>query len=193
MYKKHSIIVAHSSHSKRKRISTILAKRGYKIYNVSDGGSAIRLTRKITPTLVIIDSRINGMNAFDVGEIIEGNRLASVIFITCSLTGQVQETLKKMNLYAYINSPISREQLLQVVEFAIINATKINTLKMKIDSLEEKIESHKVVSKAKGLLMNKYDLTEDEAYDVIRTRSMNDGKPMKSIANNIIQKNSTDT
>ncbi|NLK72571.1 MAG: response regulator, partial [Clostridiales bacterium] len=78
------IVVADSSESSREKICSLLQRRGYKIYQASDGAGAIRMARSVKPQIVLLDTKLWGMRAFEVADIIEGDGLSTVIFITNS-------------------------------------------------------------------------------------------------------------
>lgn len=102
----YSILIADSSESSRKYICNLLIKRGYKIYQATDGGGAIRISRSINPDLVILDIDLWGCNEYEVARIIEEDSLSSVVFTTNNMNKVNSDLLKKMNIYAYIMKPI---------------------------------------------------------------------------------------
>ena len=183
----YSILVADSSETSRKNIYNLLMKRGYKLYQATDGAGAIRLARSINPDLVILDIDLWGCNGYEVARIIEEDRLSTVLFITNNINKVNNDLLMKMNLYAYIMKPINQEQLYQMIDFAIFNSSKIRSLSKKIEKLESSLEGRKKVDKAKGILMDKLKVTENEAYMILRRRSMDKCKSIEEVAEDIIK------
>lgn len=183
----YSIVVADSSETSRKMISNLLVKKGYRIYQATDGAGAIRISRKIFPSLVIIDENIWGMKAHDAACIIEEDGLSTVIFVTNSPNTAFYEKLRKMNIFAYINRPINADQLYQVVEFTLMNSGKINSLEKKVKKLEDTIADRKKIDRAKGLLMEKKGITENEAYKLLRKKSMDECVSLGKIAEKILR------
>lgn len=181
------IVVADSSESSREKICSLLQRRGYKIYQASDGAGAIRMARSVKPHIVLLDMKIWGMRAFEVADIIEGDGLSTVIFITNSTSPELQEKLKKMKVYAYILKPVNPDQLYQIVEFAIVNSDRISMLSQKVEKLEHTLEGRKKVDRAKGMIMDKLGMTEDEAYKYIRKKSMDQCVSMDVMAEKIIE------
>ncbi|QXM06437.1 ANTAR domain-containing response regulator [Crassaminicella indica] len=182
------IVVADSSEGSRKLICKLLNKKGYKTYQATDGAGAIRISRSIFPELVIMDTNLWGINAYEAARIIEEDKLSTVIFATSNPTSAFYEKLKNMNIFAYVVKPIYPEQLYQMVEFSIMNASKIHLLSKKIEKLENTLESRKKIDRAKGLLMKALKITEDEAYKLLRKKSMDDCVSMNVIAEKIIKK-----
>ena len=181
-----SILVADSGETSRKKLCDLLGKKGYKIFQATDGAGAIRVSRSIFPDLVIMDSNLWGIHAHEAARIIEEDRLSTVIFVTNNLNKAFFENLKNMKIFAYIMKPVQPEQLYQMVEFSIINSSKINSLTQKVNKLEHSLESRKKIDKAKGILVEKLEISENEAYGILRKRSMDECLPMDKMAEKII-------
>ncbi len=185
--KDYRIVVADSSESSREKICNLLNRKGYKTFQATDGGGALRISRSIKPDIVILDTNLWGMNAYEVAGIIEGDGLSTVIFVTNRPNSDLYDYLKKMTLYAYIIKPFNPEQVYQMVEFAIMNSNRINALSKKIEKLESTLESRKKIDKAKGLVMEKNGMSENEAYNYIRKKSMDLSISMDRMAEKIIK------
>lgn len=186
---KRYIVVADSSETSRNKICMLLNRKGYMTYEATDGAGAIRISRSIFPDIVIVDLNLWGINAYEVADIIEGNKLSSVLFITGNPNRDFYEKLKGRNVYAYITKPINHEQLYNTVEFSIMNSEKIKKLSNKIEKLENIIESNKKIDMAKRLLIKILGVDENGAYNILRKRSMDECTPMDKIAEKVIKEN----
>lgn len=184
----YKIVVADSDNKNREMISELLKKRGYIVYQATDSGGVLRISRSIFPHLVIMDTNLFGMNAYNTARIIEDDKVSSVVFITNNLDSAFYEKLKNMNLFAYIIKPIKPEQLYQTVEFSINNILKFIGLQDKIKQLETTLENRKKVDKAKGIVMKKLNISEDDAYKFLRKKSMDMCIPIDKVAEKIIKK-----
>ena len=184
---KYSVLVADSGETSRIKISELLAKKGYKTFQSTDGAGTIRISRSILPNLVIMDTNIWGIHAFEAARIIEEDKLSTVIFITNHANKTFCDNLKKMQLFAYIVKPIHPDYLYQIVEFSIINSTKINSLTNKVHKLENSLENRKLIDRAKGILIEELQINESEAYDLLRKKSMNECLSMDRIATKVIK------
>ena len=184
----YKIVVADSDSKNREMISELLKKRGYMVYQVSDSGGALRTSRSIFPHLVIMDFNLLGINAYKTARIIEEDGVSSVVFITNNLDTAFYEKLKTMNIFAYIIKPVKSEQLYQTVEFSTNNAIKVRSLQDKIKQLEITLENRKKLDKAKGIIMKRIGVSEDEAYKFLRKKSMDMCMPIDKVAEKIIKK-----
>lgn len=187
---KGKVIIADSVEQTRKYIKDIMTKKGYKVFETTDGSGTIRMCRKIYPELVIIDVNLWGMDAFQVGKIIEEDNLSTVLFMTNNPDLSFINNIKTMKVFAYIIKPIIKDRILQTIEFSMVNADRINQLKTKVDKLETKLRERKVIDRAKGILMDINDLTEEDAYKSIRKESMDRCEKIEKTAKRIIDKHS---
>jgi response regulator NasT len=181
-----SIIVADSGETSRKIISDLLTKRGYKVYQASDGAGAIRIARIARPDLILMDVNLWGINAYEAARIIEEDGLSTVVFITSKPDREFIEKLKAMKFFAYISKPVNTAQLYQIIEFSLANSIKIKSLEEKVEKLESTLASRKKIERAKGILMEKLKLSEEEAYNYLRKKSMDKCISMERIAQAII-------
>ncbi|WP_066497671.1 ANTAR domain-containing response regulator [Abyssisolibacter fermentans] len=182
------IVVGDSNEKHRLSIVQLLNKKGYKVYEASDGGGVLRLARAIRPKLIILDVNIWGMNAFDVARIVESDNLSTIVFMTDKRDKYFYEKLKKYKLFAYLSKPINPYQINHLIEFVIMNSNKMNSLYEKVEKLESTLSARKKIDKAKGLLMQKMNFTEDEAFKFLRKRSMDMCISMEKVAIDIIKK-----
>jgi response regulator NasT len=184
----YKIVVADSDSKYREKISELLKKRGYTVYQATDSGGVLRISRSIFPHLVIMDINLLGINAYKTARIIEEDKVSSVVFITNNLDSAFYEKLKTMNIFAYITKPINSEQVYQIVEFSINNIIKVRSLQDKIENLETTLENRKKLDKAKGIIMKRLNVSEDEAYKFLRKKSMDMCIPIDKVAEKIIKK-----
>lgn len=184
----YKIVVADNDSKSRELIIQALKKRGYNVYQAADSGAVLRISRSIFPHLIIMDVNLLGMNAYKTAKIIEADKVSSVVFITNNLDCGFYEKLKTMDIFAYINKPINPEQLYQTVEFSINNINKIKNLQDKIQNLETTLQNRKKIERAKGIVMKRLKVSEDEAYKFLRKKSMDKCISMEAIAEIIVKK-----
>lgn len=183
-----SVLVADSSQTSRGHVKDILIKRGYRVYQASDGSGAMRIARSIRPDLVLMDINLWGTNVFETAGLIERERLSIVVFMTAKPSRDLLEKLKSMKVYAYITKPINPALLIQVVEFSLINSNRIKILEERVERLESSLSARKTIDRAKGILMDRLGIPEQEAYSRLRKMSMDKGKPLEWAAKEVIKK-----
>ena len=87
---------------------------------------------------------------------------------------------------AYLRKPFRSEDLSPAISIALGRHRERQALEADIEDLREKMEARKIVGRAKALLMERYNLTEREAFHRIQAQSQNLQKPAHEIAQAII-------
>jgi len=152
----------------------------------SDGAKAVELARKTRPDIVILDIKMPEMDGIDAAKIIADEGIAPVLLLTAYSQKDLVERAKGAHVYAYLVKPFKESDLVPAMEVAISRFQEVQALRKELGSLQEAIEARKLVDRAKGILMDKYGLKEQEAFRRIQVQSMNTRKPMKEIAQAII-------
>lgn len=83
---------------------------------------------------------------------------------------------------ALIVNGLSEHRIERVIHLAKARHAMIKTYQEKLEGLKLELDNRKDIERAKGLLMEKRNISEKEAYDTIRRLSMAKGKPMREIA-----------
>lgn len=182
-----SVLIASSSQALRSNINDMLRKRGCRTYQASDGSGAMRIARSIRPNLVLMDVNLWGTNVYETGSLIERERLSTVVYMTANPNRDFIEKLKHMKVFAYVTKPINPVQLIQIVEFSLINSSRIITLEKRVKRLENSLSARKNIEKAKGILMDRLETSEQKAYEHIRKTSMDRGITIEKAAQMIIE------
>jgi len=172
-------------------ISEILTEEGYNVVaEVSDGFDAIEACRKHSPELILLDIKMPLLNGIKAAKVIKKEELAgSILFLTAYSNKDFINQAKEVGVMGYLVKPIGRESLLPAVELAISQGEEMVNIKNNIKDLENKLEKRKLISKAKGILMDSENISEEEAYCKIRKLSMDKRCSMKEIADIIILNN----
>lgn len=184
----YKIVVGDSDDKNRDILVKMLKQNGYKVYEVSDGPSVLRIARTVRPELVIVDTNIRAMNAYEIAKIIEYDNISTVLFMTDVTDENFYNRIKSFKVFAYLNKPFNAFQVNQVIQFVIVNSSKMNNLHEKVEKLENSLSSRKLIDKAKGIIMNRGNLTENEAYNYLKKLSMDKCISMDKISSFIIKK-----
>jgi len=143
----------------------------------------------VRPHLVLVDINLWGIGAYELARIIEKDNLSTVIFITNNPNVDFKEVLSKMKIFAYITKPLNPSYFYQIIEFSIRNIKKVTVLEAKVEKLEKTLTARKKVERAKGILIEKMNISEEEAYQFLRRKSMDKCSTMEIIAEEIINQN----
>ena len=181
------IVIAEDESIVRMDLLEMLTNLGYLVVGeAADGRSAVNLTRELKPDLVIMDIKMPDMNGIEAAKILTEERLAPVVLLTAFSQKDLVEQAREAGVVAYIVKPFRESDLGPAIEIALARFKELTTLEKEVEDLTEALETRKLVDRAKGLLMDKQNLTEAEAFRKIQKMSMNTRRPMKEIAEAVI-------
>lgn len=152
----------------------------------SNGAEAIGICREKSPDLIIMDVKMPVKEGTEAAEEISRLCPTPVILLTAR---DDEDTVKKAadaGVMAYLLKPVREEELLPAIELAMARFNEFKALKDENAELKGVLQARKAIEKAKGLLMAKEKITENEAFTRIRRISMDKRKTMAEIAEVII-------
>lgn len=182
------VVIADDEPITRMDLSEIFKEAGYDVVGeASDGFDAVELCRKLNPDLVLMDVKMPLLDGLKASKMIVNEDLAtSVVLLTAYSGREFVERAKEAGVMGYLVKPVDEKYLMPTVEVAVCKGQEIQKMKSSLKLSNDQLETRKIVEKAKGILMMKYEMNEDEAYNEIRKISMNKRCPMKQIASAII-------
>ena len=184
------IVLAAKDAAWRNNIKSIVNRSGYYVVGeAGDGLTALKMIRSRQPELVIIEPLLPGMDGLEVARIVHEDKLAPVVLICTTSQDDLVEKAKRANVFAFLMSPIEEGTLVPTIELTISKYNELVKLELQVAELKETLETRKIVEKAKGILMEKHELTEPEAFNRMRKQSMNKRVSMRVIADAIILAN----
>lgn len=181
------IILAEDDAVIRMDLKEELERQGYLVVGqVGDGQSAVNLARELRPDLVVMDIRMPEMDGISAAEILTREKLAPVVLLTAWSDEDLIERARNAGVVHYVTKPWRQSDLKPAIEIALSRFQEFRTIESKVKDLEDSLATRKVVERAKGVLMDKYKLTEHEAFRRIQKLSMNNRKSMKEVAEAIL-------
>ncbi len=184
------IIIADDESVLRMDLQETLAELGYLVIGqVGDGQSAVNMARELSPDVVIMDIKMPGMDGIEAAKILTEEKIAPVVLLTAYSQKELIERAKEAGVVGYLVKPFRETDLAPAIELALARFEEFRTLEKEVNDLAEALETRKLVEKAKGILMEKNGLNENEAFRKIQKMSMNTRKPMKEVAEAIILAN----
>ncbi len=181
------IIVAEDDTVIRMDLKEELQRQGYLVVgDVGDGQSAVNLARELRPDLMVMDIRMPEMDGIAAAEILTREKLAPVVLLTAYSDEELIERARAAGVVHYVTKPWRASDLKPAIEIALSRFQEFRAMEVKVADLEEHLATRKVVEKAKGVLMEKYKINEQEAFRRIQKASMNYRKSMKDVAEAIL-------
>lgn len=180
-------IVASSENPLQIQVRNILNPSGYSFLgNCNDAISMLRLVRSYHPDFVIVDIHMQPGELRNTLETIDDEMLCACVVLGEYRDSGVLALLEKSRVISFCPKPLNKEILLHTVEMANINFKRVFELNRKLVEMTENYETRKLVERAKWILMDRDGMTEKDAYERMRKKSMDNRMTMKAIAEAII-------
>lgn len=185
---KKKIVIADDDPITKMDIKEMLELSGYDVVGkAADGFDAIEQCRKNLPDLVVMDIKMPLIDGLSAAKIINSENLAgAVLILTAYSDDKFIQKAKEAKVIGYVVKPVDEKNLLPAVEIAIAKAEEIKKMKDDVQDAMDRLDARKKIEKAKGILMDKYAISEEEAFRRLRTLSMDKRCSMKDIASAII-------
>jgi response regulator NasT len=181
------ILIADDESLIRLDLREMLNHLGYEVVGeAGDGRQAVDLARKLKPDLVVMDIRMPEVDGIQAAGILTSERIAPVVLLTAFSDTELVEQAREAGVVGYVVKPFREAELMPVIELSFSRFEEFRALEKEIGNLNDALESRKVVERAKGVLMDTYQLRESEAFHRIRKASMDSRKSMKEVAEAIL-------
>ena len=179
------ILVIMQDQKKGKVYQNLFLNSGFKTALLTDDPfKGIRILRTQEIQLILLEENFSGMSFKQFADVIDYENLGAIIILGTDSLPSLQDF--PPSVYGILNTPVSREMLLNSARMAI-RQYKINTkLKEELKELRKKLSDKKVIDQAKFFLMDKYKIDETQAYDRLRKVSMDKRVSIKKLAESII-------
>jgi response regulator NasT len=179
------ILVAEDETIIRLDLIEMLTEAGYEVVAQAENGAvAIDMAKLHKPDLAILDVKmplVDGITAAQ--EIIE---IAPVLMLTAFSQRELVERARDAGVMAYVVKPFSINDLIPAIEIAVSRHKQMKSLQAEVADVYERLESRKLIEKAKGILMNGLSLSEPQAFSWIQKTAMDRRIPMKEVAMAVI-------
>lgn len=182
------IVIADNESIIRMDLKELLEENGHQIVGEApDGLKAVELVRKTHPDLVIMDIKMPGMDGIEAARIISNEKLAPVLLLTAFSQKEIVDKAKESGVLAYLVKPVKEANLFPAMEIALSRFKEFSDLERELEDVKNSLEMRKLLDRAKGILMDAYQLSESEAYRRIQQYSMAKRKSIKDVAEAIVR------
>jgi AmiR/NasT family two-component response regulator len=182
------VLIADDEAIIRMGLRTMLEEMGHQVVGMAtDGPSAVRLADKEKPDLAILDIKMPDMDGLEAAEAITAKRRIPILMLTAYSDRELVERATKLTVLAYLVKPVKEANLGLAIELAMVRFEEWQALEREAADLKEALATREVVDRAKGILMQRDELTEHEAFLSIQRRSRNSRRPMRETAELILR------
>ncbi len=179
------ILVAEDEALIRMDLVEMLQEAGYTVVaQAANGEEAIALATEHQPDLAILDVKMPILDGISAAEKIIS--IAPVLMLTAFSQRELVERARDAGVMAYVVKPFTIGDLVPAIEIAISRHTQMRSLAEEVADLHERLETRKIIDRAKGILMKALNLSEPEAFSWIQRAAMDRRLTMKEVAHAVI-------
>ncbi|MED5814552.1 ANTAR domain-containing response regulator [Mycolicibacterium sp. 050232] len=182
------VLIAEDEALIRLDLAEMLREEGYEVVGeAGDGQEAVELAESLRPDLVIMDVKMPRRDGIDAASEIASKRIAPIVILTAFSQRELVERARDAGAMAYLVKPFSITDLVPAIEVAVSRFSEIAALENEVASLGDRLETRKLVERAKGLLQSKHQMTEPEAFKWIQRAAMDRRTTMKRVAEVVLE------
>jgi response regulator NasT len=179
------ILVAEDEALIRMDLVEMLQEAGYEVVaQATNGEEAIALATEHQPDLAILDVKMPVLDGISAAEKIIS--IAPVLMLTAFSQRELVDRARDAGVMAYVVKPFTISDLVPAIEIAFSRHTQMKSLAEEVADLHERLETRKVIDRAKGILMKALNLSEPEAFSWIQRAAMDRRLTMKDVAHAVI-------
>ncbi|MER5640850.1 response regulator [Kitasatospora sp. NPDC002227] len=182
------IVIAEDETLIRLDLKEMLEEEGYTVVGeAGDGATAVKLVEELKPDLAIFDVKMPVLDGLSAAEQIHAAHLAPVLMLTAFSQRELVERARDAGAMAYIVKPFSKSDLVPAIEMAVSRYAEMRALEGEIADLSQRLETRKLVDRAKSVLQTKFGLNEPAAFRWIQKTSMDRRMTMAAVAEAVIE------
>jgi two-component system, response regulator PdtaR len=171
----------------RMGLKTMLEEHGYHVVGeAADGEQAVTLAAKTSPDLIFMDIKMPGLDGIAAASTIMTRSPKPIILLTAWSERDLVQRAQEAGVLAYLVKPVREAELIPAIEVAMARFQELRALQNEVGTLKETLETRKFVERAKGILMKREGVDEQEAFLRIQRQSRNTRTPMREIAKAIL-------
>jgi two-component system, response regulator PdtaR len=182
------IVVAEDETLIRLDLVEMLREQGYDVVGeASNGEQAVALAQELRPDVVIMDVKMPVLDGLSAAEQIHEMDLCPVIMLTAFSQAELVERARDAGVMAYVVKPFTADDLRPAIEIAHSRWQELKALEAEVADLGDRLETRKLVDRAKGVLMSQLKLNEADSFRWIQKTAMDRRLGMKEVAEAVIK------
>ncbi len=180
------VVVAEDESLIRMDIVETLRDKGFDVVGeAGDGNKAVELAFELKPDLMVMDIKMPDLDGLSAAEKISELKIP-VVLLTAFSQQELVTRAAEVGAMAFLVKPFSPQDLLPAIEIALSRHSELIALETEVSDLAERLETRKLIERAKGVLSEKMKLTEPEAFRWIQKASMDRRLSMADVARTVL-------
>ncbi|MFM7761436.1 MAG: ANTAR domain-containing response regulator [Acidimicrobiaceae bacterium] len=164
-----------------------LQEEGYEVVgDVGRGDKAVEMVEALKPDVAIFDIKMPGMSGLEAAKIVSDKKICPVVMLTAFSQREIIEQARDAGALAYLVKPFQKTDLVPAIELAIARFAELKSLTGEVAALGAQLEIRKLIDRAKGVLIDKHQMSESDAFSFIQSMAMSQRMKMGDIAEQII-------
>jgi AmiR/NasT family two-component response regulator len=181
------ILVAEDETIIRLDLRALLEQAGFDVCGEArDGVEAVELARELEPDLAVMDVKMPRLDGIEAARRILEERPIPIVMVTAYGQDEIVSRAVEAGVFGYLVKPFREQDLLPAIQTARARHDELQALRAEAESLADALAARKAIERAKGVLMAKEGLTEQEAFERLRRASQVSGRPLKVVADALI-------
>jgi two-component system, response regulator PdtaR len=181
------VLVAEDETIIRLDLKDLLERSGFEVCaEARDGEEAVALARSERPDVAIMDVKMPKLDGIEAARRILDERPIPIVMLTAYGQDELVQRAAEAGVFGYLVKPFREQDLLPAIRTARARHEELTALREEAESLAEALAARKAIERAKGLLMAKESLSEQEAFERLRKASQISGRPLKVVAEALI-------
>ncbi|MEM9615560.1 MAG: response regulator [Actinomycetota bacterium] len=182
------VVVAEDEALIRLDLVESLRDSGYDVVGeAADGAEAVALVRETGADVAVLDVKMPGVDGLTAAREIMTDRMAAVVILTAFSQRDLVEQARDVGAMAYLVKPFKSEELVPAIELAVARFREFDVIASEAESLSDRLETRKLLDRAKGKLQDAYGMSEQDAFRFIQQTAMSQRTSMKKIATAVME------
>jgi response regulator NasT len=181
------ILIAEDETIIRLDLRDVLERAGHEVCaEARDGEEAVALAQSEHPELAILDVKMPRLDGIEAARRILAERPIPIVMLTAYGQEELVARAVEAGVFGYLVKPFRETDLLPAIQTARVRHAELETLRDEAESLAEALATRKVVERAKGILMEREGLSENDAFVRLRRASQSSGRSLRVVAEAVI-------
>jgi two-component system, response regulator PdtaR len=181
------VLIAEDETIIRLDLAEMLERAGFEVCaQARDGLEAVELARSEEPDVAVLDVKMPRLDGIEAARRILGERPIPIVMLTAYGQDELVSRAVEAGVFGYLVKPFRESDLLPAIQTAQARHAELAAVREEAESLADALAARKAIERAKGLLMEKENLTEEQAFARLRKASQVSGRPLRVVAEAVV-------
>lgn len=182
------VLIADDDEDVRGLVRAHIENLGHEVVvEATNGEEAVKLAVEVKPDVAILDIRMPGMTGIDAAHEIMNTAPCPIIFLTAYAEEEIISGAGSSGAFYYLVKPFRAEDLAPAITLSIIRFNQMQETARELEKAKQDLEDRKIIEKAKGVLIDKFQMSEHEAFRKIHFTARSTNRPMVAVATEILE------